>query len=77
MVYKAKSTEARAQPAPIREAIKGGGFLHLDEAKGEYAGVLELSFKGMTVKALGLLNTKAPAPAGWSLRSISQLMVSG
>ena len=49
------------------KAIKGGGFLYLDADKGEYAGVLELSFKGMTVKALGLLNTKAPAPAGWSL----------
>ncbi len=35
------------------KAIKGGGFLYLDADKGEYAGVLELSFKGMTVKALG------------------------
>jgi hypothetical protein len=49
------------------KAIKGGGFLYLDADKGEYAGVLELSFKGLTVKALGLLNTKAPAPADWSL----------
>lgn len=49
------------------KAIKGGGFLYLDADKGEYAGVLELSFKGLTVKAVGLLNTKAPDPAGWSL----------
>ena len=48
------------------KAIKGGGFLYLDADKGEYAGVLELSFKGLTIKALGLLNTKAPE-AGWSL----------
>ena len=29
--------------------------------------MLELSFKGLTIKAIGLLNTKAPEPAGWSL----------
>lgn len=49
------------------KVIKGGGSLYLDDAKGEYAGMLELSFKGLTVKAVGLLNTKAPDPAGWSL----------
>jgi hypothetical protein len=49
------------------KAVKGGGFLYLDEEKGEYAGVLELSFKGLSIKAVGLLNTKAPDPAGWSL----------
>jgi hypothetical protein len=49
------------------KAIKGGGFLYLDADKGEYAGVLELSFKGLSIKAVGLLNTKAPDPAGWSL----------
>jgi Family of unknown function (DUF6603) len=47
--------------------ITGGGFLGLDEAAGEYAGVLVLSFRGLTIKALGLLNTKAPEPTGWSL----------
>jgi hypothetical protein len=47
------------------KAIKGGGFLYLDADKGEYAGALELSFKGLTVQALGILNTKAPE-AGWS-----------
>jgi hypothetical protein len=49
------------------KAVKGGGFLYLDKEKGEYAGVLELSFKGLSIKAVGLLNTKAPDPAGWSL----------
>jgi hypothetical protein len=49
------------------KAIKGGGFLGHDEITGEYAGFLELSFKGLTVKAVGLLNTKAPEPTGWSL----------
>jgi hypothetical protein len=49
------------------KAVRGGGFLYLDADKGEYAGVLELSCKGLTVKAVGLLNTKAPDPAGWSL----------
>ena len=42
------------------KAIRGGGFLTLDADKGEYAGVLELTFKGLTIKAIGLLNTKAP-----------------
>jgi hypothetical protein len=39
----------------------GGGFLMLDAEKGEYAGGLELDFLGIvTVKAIGLLNTKFP-----------------
>ncbi len=41
--------------------FKGGGFLSIDTAKGEYAGGLELDFLGIvTVKAFGLLNTKFP-----------------
>jgi Family of unknown function (DUF6603) len=41
--------------------FSGGGFLILDAAKGEYAGGLELDFQGLvTVKALGVLNTKFP-----------------
>jgi hypothetical protein len=41
--------------------FKGGGFLMFDEAKGEYVGGLELVFQGIvTVKAVGLLNTKFP-----------------
>jgi hypothetical protein len=41
--------------------FKGGGFLILDTAKGEYAGGLELDFLGIvSVKAVGLLTTKFP-----------------
>jgi hypothetical protein len=49
------------------KVVKGGGFLRLDTDKGEYAGVLELSFSGLSLKAVGIVNTKAPEPAGWSL----------
>ena len=39
----------------------GGGFLIFDSDKGEYAGGLELEFQGViTVKAIGLLNTRMP-----------------
>ncbi len=48
------------------KVIKGGGYLYLDPDKGEYAGVLELSFKGLTIKAVGIVNARAPV-AGWSL----------
>jgi hypothetical protein len=49
--------------------IKGGGFLYLDPARGEYAGALELTFSGfIALKAIGLLNTKMPdGSAGFSL----------
>jgi hypothetical protein len=49
--------------------FKGGGFLILDSAKGEYDGGLELDFKGIvTVKAVGLLNTRFPdGHRGYSL----------
>ncbi|MGH7616872.1 MAG: DUF6603 domain-containing protein, partial [Gemmatimonadaceae bacterium] len=41
--------------------IVGGGFLSFDDAKGEYIGALELSFKGLfTLKAIGIINTKMP-----------------
>jgi hypothetical protein len=41
--------------------FKGGGFLSFDEARGEYAGALELDFCGMfSVKAIGVINTKLP-----------------
>lgn len=41
--------------------FKGGGFLMFDSEKGEYAGALELDFKGMfSVKAIGIINTKMP-----------------
>lgn len=40
--------------------VSGGGYLFLDPAKGEYAGVLELSVKVVSLKAIGLLTTKLP-----------------
>ncbi len=43
------------------EVIKGGGFLYLDDEKGEYFGSLELEFKGLfALKAVGIINTKMP-----------------
>jgi len=49
--------------------FKGGGFLMLDPEKGEYAGALELDFKGLfSVKAIGIINTKMPdGSEGFSL----------
>jgi len=49
--------------------FKGGGFLLLDTEKGEYAGALELEFKGLfSVKAIALINTKLPdGSKGFSL----------
>jgi hypothetical protein len=49
--------------------FKGGGFLVLDSEKGEYAGGLELEFIDVvSVKAVGILNTKMPdGSPGFSL----------
>ena len=49
--------------------VKGGGFLYLDAAAGQYAGVAHLEIHDMiSVKALGLLNTKLPdGSKGYSL----------
>lgn len=42
-------------------AVRGGGYLFLDYEKGEYAGALELTIEGlMSLKAIGLINTKLP-----------------
>jgi hypothetical protein len=41
--------------------FRGGGFLFLDPASGEYGGNLELSFQDtIDVKAVGILNTRLP-----------------
>ncbi len=49
--------------------FKGGGFLVLDAAKGEYSGGLELTFQGMiSVRAVGILSTRMPdGSSGFSL----------
>lgn len=44
--------------------VTGGGFLRFDPERQEYAGVLELQFGAVGVKAIGLLST---GPGGWSL----------
>jgi hypothetical protein len=48
--------------------VRGGGYLFFDPEKGEYAGVLELAFGGISIKAIGILTTKLPGGAdGWAL----------
>lgn len=52
--------------------IKGGGYLYIDPAKGEYAGVLELKIDlpavKIGVKAIGILSTRMPDGSdGWAL----------
>ncbi|MCA1613611.1 MAG: hypothetical protein LC800_05525 [Acidobacteria bacterium] len=49
--------------------IKGGGYVYLDPAKGEYAGALELTFAGfLSLKAVALINTRLPGgQPGFSL----------
>lgn len=41
--------------------LTGGGFLYLDDEKGEYFGAFELSFDGLfNLNAIGIINTKMP-----------------
>jgi hypothetical protein len=40
--------------------VTGGGYISFDPDKGEYAGVLELSLLGISIKAIGVLDTKLP-----------------
>ena len=41
--------------------VKGGGFLSVDTARGEYVGALELTFSGViALKAIAIINTKMP-----------------
>lgn len=48
--------------------VKGGGYLAMDRARGEYAGAMELTLKGQSLKAIAILTTKMPSGApGWSL----------
>ena len=49
--------------------VKGGGFLNIDEARGEYSGALELTFAGfLSLAAVGIINTKMPdGSKGFSL----------
>jgi hypothetical protein len=48
--------------------VKGGGYLFIDPDAGQYAGVLELAFGPVSIKAIGILSTKLPSGAdGWAL----------
>jgi Family of unknown function (DUF6603) len=40
--------------------VTGGGYLFHDEAKGEYAGVIQLDFQGLTLQAIGLISSQFP-----------------
>lgn len=52
----------------VAGVVKGGGYLFIDEQRGEYAGALELKFLTWSIKAIGLLSTKRPdGSEGWSL----------
>jgi hypothetical protein len=47
--------------------VTGGGFIEFDEDNARYAGVLALSLYGISVKAIGLLDTRLPGgEAGYS-----------
>lgn len=45
--------------------VKGGGYLFIDPASGDYGGALELKLMAIGVKAIALISTKSPA--GYSL----------
>ncbi len=47
--------------------VKGGGYLYIDVDRGEYAGILELSFGPVSIKAIGILTTEIPGSDGWAL----------
>jgi N-acetylneuraminic acid mutarotase len=49
--------------------VAGGGFLYIDQDRGEYAGALELEFAGfLQIKAIGLITTRMPdGSPGFSL----------
>jgi hypothetical protein len=49
--------------------VKGGGYLFVDSARGEYAGALELTFaEFLSIKAIGIITTKMPdGSKGFSL----------
>lgn len=49
--------------------VVGGGYLYLDPERGEYAGVLELSFPtlSLSLKAVGIFTTSVPGGSGFAL----------
>jgi hypothetical protein len=66
MAFKAPTGVGLSVDAGI---VKGGGFLSIDSARGEYAGALELTFSGfLSLKAVGIITTRMPdGSTGFSL----------
>lgn len=50
--------------------VTGGGFLRHDEAKHEYAGVLQLQFIDLALQAFGLITTQVAGGSGYSLLAL-------
>lgn len=42
------------------EIVSGAGYLFHDAPNGQYAGVVQLEFRGLTLRAIGLLSTRLP-----------------
>lgn len=58
--------------------ISGGGFISFDADKGRYAGILALSLMGISITAIGLLDTKLPdGQSGFSFLIIISVTFSG
>jgi hypothetical protein len=50
--------------------VTGGGFLKHDDAKREYAGVLQLQFINLALQAFGLITTQVEGGSGYSLLAL-------
>lgn len=50
--------------------LTGGGFLSHDEAKSEYAGVLQLEYAQLALQAFGLVTTQVAGGDGYSLLAL-------
>ena len=54
------------------KVVTGGGYLFRDAASGQYAGVVQLEFRKLTLQAIGLISTRLP-PDG--RRGFSMLVI--
>jgi len=46
--------------------VRGGGFIAYDDALGRYSGALSLSIGDIALRAIGILDTRAPGVSGYS-----------
>ena len=67
--FKAPSGVGLAIDAKV---VSGGGYLFRDAASGQYAGVVQLEFRKLTLQAIGLITTRLP-PDG--RRGFSMLVI--